>query len=478
MRVSEYFDLGRTQPELDFVDVDIYGDVPLFLDPRAIRLLENDWGAACVSLIQDFFTYLLTLIRAGNSVRASRLLASPGEPNETHLGLSSGRARGRGMGPELGTKVHEALAASEAIKTGLLEDLEETVLMVENISFDRVSDIATNIMRGRLIQYTQDMAEEYSIPLTPDVDSGPVWEPTERRWIRQYVQLPRTKYGKLLLVPKAIVRRKLNMDPGEYYNGYVLEELREFEFSNPAQELVVLLKNGKMVVRSKDLIDKYGQGKRRAVEYTKQYPRALERYRADKSRDIKPGLNNWELAEAIGTPPPQYGSLLGAVLKAMPGKADADIFHRAVQDLFTALFDPCLVYPHREVKIHDGRKRIDITFANMQTEGFFKWVGANYSAQHIIIECKNYSGDPSNPELDQLSGRFSPSRGKVGLLVCRNFDDKERFIQRCRDTAMDQRGFIIPLDDDDLSALVEAAIEGGDAPMYEILKDRFDRLIL
>ena len=27
MRVSEYYHLDRTQPELDFVDVDIYGDV-------------------------------------------------------------------------------------------------------------------------------------------------------------------------------------------------------------------------------------------------------------------------------------------------------------------------------------------------------------------------------------------------------------------------------------------------------------------
>lgn len=85
-----------------------------------------------------------------------------------------------------------------------------------------------------------------------------MWEPSERRWIHEYVDLPHTKYGTLLLVPKAIVRRKLNMEPGEYYNGYVLEELREFEFSNPTQEIVVLLKNGKIVVRSKDLIGKYG----------------------------------------------------------------------------------------------------------------------------------------------------------------------------------------------------------------------------
>ena len=43
---------------------------------------------------------------------------------------------------------------------------------------------------------------------------------------------------------------------------------------------------------------------------------------------------------------------------------------------------------------------------------------------------------------------------------------------------MDQHGFIVPVDDDDLSAIVEAAIEGDDARRTKILKDRFDRLIL
>ena len=41
-RVSEFYRLGRTQPALDFVDVDVRDDVKVFLDPRAFRLLQSN----------------------------------------------------------------------------------------------------------------------------------------------------------------------------------------------------------------------------------------------------------------------------------------------------------------------------------------------------------------------------------------------------------------------------------------------------
>ena len=73
----------------------------------------------------------------------------------------------------------------------------------------------------------------------------------------------------------------------------------------------------------------------------------------------------------------------------------------------------------------------------------------------IYIECKNYGKEVGNPELDQLSGRFSISRGKVGILVCRSIENKEKLYQSCKDTAKDDRGYILPLDDGDILMLIE-----------------------
>jgi hypothetical protein len=67
VRVSEYFNLGRSQPSLDFVDVDTEKDASVFIEPGAIRQLPDDWGAQCVDMLTSFFDSVLDAIRAGTT---------------------------------------------------------------------------------------------------------------------------------------------------------------------------------------------------------------------------------------------------------------------------------------------------------------------------------------------------------------------------------------------------------------------------
>jgi len=424
MRVSEYYQLGRTQPELDFVDVDVYGDSRLFIDPRALRLLPSEWGRECVSLVQNFFREVLRHIREGNPRGAQALLATLREPNETHFGLSKQRASGRAVGREKAQLLGEALARSEAARSGLLEDLEDTILMVEGVAADLVSDMTTNIIRGPLIRYTQDMCNYYGIPMDGTIPSGPLWDPAERHWYDGDVNLPWTEYGPLLLVPKAIARTRMDYDPDEYFRYYILPHLQQKELSVNS-ELVQLLKNGSRRVTKKSLIEKYGRGKAAIVRETRAYPELLDLYRIDKRREPQPPLSHLQLAEHQATEPPDWNALLQAVLTIPPGRDHFSEYERAIEGLLTALFYPALTHPELQTEIHEGRKRIDITYTNIATDGFFYWLALHYTAPNILIECKNYAGEVSNPELDQLSGRFSPSRGQFGILVCRGFDDKE-----------------------------------------------------
>lgn len=477
-RVSTYFKLGRKQPSLDFVDVSIRDDARVFIDPRALRLLPSQWGQHCVSLVQSFFKALLVAIKANDETGGRALLSGLHEPNETHLGLSRGRSQGRALGAGLAKDVWKALRDSEAAKSGLLEDLEDTILLIEGISNDVISDITTNIIRRPLIEYTQRMCRQYGIPMEDAVDSGALWTKGTKRWSNELVELPVTKHGKLLLVPKAIVRRRMEYDDQEYYRHFILPYLMEAEM-NANTQLVRLLKNGNRRVYKKDVAEKYGGGKQMVLRETLRHPEILEDYRQTKKGKPRRPLEHYDLADSeIGGETPDWDELLQGVVQLPSGKADASRYEDAIEKLLSALFYPSLADPVIQHEIHQGRKRIDITYTNMARRGFFQWVAKHYPAPHVFVECKNYGKDVANPELDQIAGRFSPSRGRVGILVCRSFSDKQLFLARCRDTTQDDRGFVMALDDGDLAALVDAHKKQDMKMEFALLKERFDGLIM
>lgn len=477
-RISSHYGLALTQGELDFVDVDVAGDTPLFISPGALRNLPSEWGHECVSLLQSYFGAVIGAIRSSDHARAKLLLRGLREPNETRLGLSKGLARGRALGSQSANEVWEALLDSEAVHSGLLEDLEDSILMIEGIGPDIVSDMVTNVIRGPLIAYTQEMCDLYGIPMTTGIPSGPMWDPVMEEWQYEFLDLPITDYGKLIFVPKVIVRRSLEYDEREYFNRFVLSFMQQEEI-RANTELVHVLKNGSVRVTKKDVKSKYGQGKRTAVTLTKMYPQILAKYREHVRKRSSPHLSHEDFRQLQGLPTPPWDELI-TKLRGMPaGTEHANDYHALVQRLLTALFYPSLTHPRRERSIHSGRKRIDISYDNCAQSGFFLWLANHYCAPHVFVECKNYSGDPVNPELDQLAGRFSPSRGQVGFLVCRRISDRKLFSARCRDTAMDGRGWIIALDDSDLLSLIELRRE-SDGPNwdYRYLKDLFDVLIM
>ncbi len=475
MRASELYKLGLTQPSLDFVDVDVRDDTQLFIDPSALTQLDTDWTQECVSDLQSFFSTVLSSTQAGDDTGALSLLASLSEPNETHLGVSEGRARGRGMGDDLAKTVWEGLSASRAVQSGLLEDLEDTILFISHIGHDIISDITTNIIRGPLIRYTQDVAAYYNIPLQQQVVSGRIWHSGTRNWTQEYTALPLTKYGPLLLVPKVIVRRSPAYDAGDYYNHYILPFLADYEL-RASSGLVQVLKNGRRVVTKKSLRARYGVGKHVNLNITLQHPDILYHYKADKSKPQMPS-DHQQFVDYANAPEPDWDKLLSNVRSIRPGPDEANNYHRAVEALLSAIFYPALVFPVRESKIHEGRKRLDIRYVNKARDGFFYWLHAVHETPSgtVVVECKNYGSELGNPEFDQLTGRFSPQRGQIGFLSYRGFGNKTDVIRRCRDAARDWRGYVIALDDDDLAALVQDRRSWG--LEFEYLHRRFEELI-
>jgi len=123
MKISEIFELDATQFELDFVDIDTDADMPLFLDPFFLGCRTDSWSLNSTRTLKSFFQAFINFIRNGEKDRARALFDYLHEPNETCLGLSVGRPRGNAIGSIDGQKLFDSIAQSNAVATGVVEDL-------------------------------------------------------------------------------------------------------------------------------------------------------------------------------------------------------------------------------------------------------------------------------------------------------------------------------------------------------------------
>jgi hypothetical protein len=195
------------------------------------------------------------------------------------------------------------------------------------------------------------------------------------------------------------------------------------------------------------------------------------------------------LQESYGKPTTQYeheghgvsGTVLIGRLDNIPsGTADAHSYHQLIAQILNRLFSPDLTGMRIEQEFNEGRKRIDICFDNVAATGFFHdlKVAHQIKCPVVFVECKNYSNDPANPELDQLQGRFGQQRGEFGILVCREIADRKTMISRCRDIVNARKGYVLVLSDTDVKSLWNLRAANNTAGFYQFLRDKINELIL
>lgn len=147
MKISEYFGIKKSQHELDFVDIDIDSDTPLFLDPYFIA--KNDFPIAFEAhlSLRSYFECLLCALRENRMTDAEELFSHLGETNEICLGFSRTKPQGKGMGPSDASRIFKSLKESHALKTGIMEDIEDFRIFVDNVDKDKMSDMTANIIK-------------------------------------------------------------------------------------------------------------------------------------------------------------------------------------------------------------------------------------------------------------------------------------------------------------------------------------------
>ncbi len=478
MKISNIFKLGANQFELDFVDIDPECDMPLFIDPFFLSTRSDRWSIDASRILKSFFQHFVDLYKAGQIKGARGLLDYLHEPNELCLGLSSENPQGLAIGTIDGEKLFKSIIKSKAIHSGIVEDIQDFRLFIDGIDRDKISDMSANILKMKLIEYTQAQCELWQIPLQKNVSSGFYWNKDLRKWETAYTQMLVINDKPIILTPKHAVSYCKQYTPKKYYSKFVLEFLQHDHLQR-GTNLVQERKSGALYVTKKSLTESEAPfSKEFLADFTQRHPQVFEDFKNWVSTSSR-AISNSEIDDSIESiQVAEY--LKKKLLSIAPGNLEASIYHRAAVGILEFLFYPHLTCPIIEEEIHQGRKRIDVVFDNASTEGFFHRLDTIHRTPcpYIIVECKNYNKEMKNPELDQLSGRFSPRRGQFGLLLCRSADNIELLLQRCSDTFNDDRGTIIPLTDEDLVIMLDAVIKNDNTVAESLLNQRLRKVKL
>lgn len=472
---SEHFGLRKNQAELDFLDIYANQDIALFLDPYGISAMGSKWSKECEAQIATYFQYLIDSIKTGDKKTIRQLLSALHEVNEVALGYSQSMPEGRGIGPKQAKEIQDAFENSEAAKSGDIRDIADCALLIPGINRDKISDITSNILKQQLIEFTKEQCNLHSIPMTKVPVNA--FDHDTLTFKSYYDELPVINNNPKILLPINSVRREPELSKDKYYRNFVLEFLRA-EHTHAGDSLASVLKNGRVVVRIADLKAKYPMGTDFLYKFSKEHPQVLDKYKSELRRTankngVKPKL---EPKKKILTAKERMEIL--ADIK--PGNDDATNFHKISYDNLIHIFGDRFSNPNAEVKINDGRKRIDIVFSNNDKQGFFYELNILHHIQcpKIFVECKNYGREIGNPEINQLQTRFNNQRGKFGILLCRSIEDKQTMILRCKDALHDRQAYIIVLEDSDIGSLLKLKEQGEETMIDDFMTRRIDELIM
>lgn len=443
-RLNDYNNLSFTQEQVNFAIPFLDEDVPLYVDPFLLWKSPATQDNALHSLLVSSFNYLGTLSGKGKKQEAVEMLKIISECDEVGLGLSAQK-----KGVRIGDKLTEEIVSlfediPQIQKNGFLH-FEEIQLLVDQISKDRISDIACNLLKSFLIDYTIDQSKTYNIPLQKATLNN-LWNTQQNKFVKEELELPvNPDTGlPLLLVPKRWLRFIPWLNYEDYFGSYFIKN-NTIQTIDRVQVLNYNRKNY-------DMVQTYIQFK--------------EREQADCKNDplFKP------------IPILSAQRKLTTILKLPSGKVDnADKkYEDNVCQMMASLMYPHLDFADTQSRTDSGVLIRDLIFYNNTEMPFLKDIYEQYDCRQIVMELKNVK-EIEREHINQLNRYLADVFGRFGIIITRNSLPKPMF-QNTIDLWAGQRRCIIALTDEDLKLMVSLFQNKQRLPI-EVIKKKYVEFI-
>lgn len=200
---------GLNQSNVDFFDSNLNKDNLAFYDyNRVMNDKSSQLGRTLSDKLRLFLLSLMTQALQANQTDGLRLLDGIAEINDTRLGYSVHSSNGLSIGKVMKPLFFDSLSF---LRKSYKEDqisFNAIRLGIENISYDRISDICVSICLAELISFTQEQANLYDIPLTTK-KSFLIFDITRKIWETEAFELPEFQGKAIIFVPKRYISSKV-----------------------------------------------------------------------------------------------------------------------------------------------------------------------------------------------------------------------------------------------------------------------------
>lgn len=232
MRFSEHYGINRTGAD-DWFDPHLTIDTKLFVDPFLLLRAGGGWAEGHAELL-GHFEHCYRLVAAASSPQsgkakaARRLLKFP-EPYEVGLGYTASGTRGAGSSEKFAASIADGIAVALAAGLDDVEHIEEIGILNKSFGPDRISDAVCNVLKGRLITYTQEVAQRHDVPVKEHYVRNVAVNLESARWIDDTISLPTNPETDMpiILVPKRLLRDLPTLNAGSWWNSSINADVRD-----------------------------------------------------------------------------------------------------------------------------------------------------------------------------------------------------------------------------------------------------------